>query len=342
MLDDKQIANKDAVETDVGLVHVMPKAYQGGKLPEGSMVQEPKPPAKHEVVSKPPERKLPPAALVKKAPPKPLPPKKNRHKNRILLIVGGVVVLVLVAVVVILLLTNRPPEPEPPVAPVVTVPETPIVSVPPEPASPTVPDEPVPPEPFVKEPIPGRDTDSDGLSDVEERMYGSNVRLPDTDRDGFLDGNEVFHRYDPLTPDPATLLERGLVAEFDQGVHLLYPSIWESSFTKEPTNLSASFEAPSGERFLITARELPTLQSLETYLVALAAREDDPSWLDVEYSTSKVGLPLAMQKNQMRAILMVNGWAVVVEYDLGPKQTIDFVQTFQMLVNSIELLFAEE
>ncbi|MBU2509676.1 fibronectin type III domain-containing protein, partial [Patescibacteria group bacterium] len=57
----------------------------------------------------------------------------------------------------------------------------------------------------------GLDTDSDGLSDLEEVLYGTNSKSPDTDADGFLDGNEVFHLYNPAGTAPVKLLDSALV-----------------------------------------------------------------------------------------------------------------------------------
>ncbi|MEA3450171.1 MAG: hypothetical protein U9Q85_04355 [Patescibacteria group bacterium] len=42
------------------------------------------------------------------------------------------------------------------------------------------------------------DSDNDGLGDVEEREYGTDINNSDTDGDGFLDGDEVDGGYDPL------------------------------------------------------------------------------------------------------------------------------------------------
>lgn len=43
------------------------------------------------------------------------------------------------------------------------------------------------------------DSDNDGLNDWEEKnIYATNPLVPDTDKDGFLDGKEVFGGYDPL------------------------------------------------------------------------------------------------------------------------------------------------
>lgn len=46
------------------------------------------------------------------------------------------------------------------------------------------------------------DKDFDNLSDVEEKQYGTNVNLPDTDKDGLLDGDEIkIYKTNPLKAD---------------------------------------------------------------------------------------------------------------------------------------------
>jgi hypothetical protein len=46
------------------------------------------------------------------------------------------------------------------------------------------------------------DSDQDGLSDEEERLYGTDPLKYDTDGDSYSDGNEVKSGYDPLKPAP--------------------------------------------------------------------------------------------------------------------------------------------
>lgn len=46
------------------------------------------------------------------------------------------------------------------------------------------------------------DADLDGLSNEEEKKYGTNSRNPDTDGDGLLDSDEIkVHHSDPLKAD---------------------------------------------------------------------------------------------------------------------------------------------
>jgi len=47
-----------------------------------------------------------------------------------------------------------------------------------------------------------QDSDQDGLSNEEEKLYGTDPNNPDTDNDGYSDGVEVKSGYDPLKPAP--------------------------------------------------------------------------------------------------------------------------------------------
>jgi len=51
--------------------------------------------------------------------------------------------------------------------------------------------------PSTDSPIPEIDTDNDGLSDEKEEMYNTDPENPDTDDDGYLDGEEVKNGYNP-------------------------------------------------------------------------------------------------------------------------------------------------
>lgn len=46
------------------------------------------------------------------------------------------------------------------------------------------------------------DSDQDGLTNEEEKMYGTDPQNPDTDGDGYSDGTEVRSGYDPKKPSP--------------------------------------------------------------------------------------------------------------------------------------------
>lgn len=50
------------------------------------------------------------------------------------------------------------------------------------------------------------DSDQDGLTNAEEKLYGTDPYNPDTDGDGYSDGAEVKAGYDPLKPAPGDKL----------------------------------------------------------------------------------------------------------------------------------------
>ncbi len=54
---------------------------------------------------------------------------------------------------------------------------------------------------------PEADPDNDGLKNWEEEMYKTDKRNPDTDGDGYLDGEEIVSGYDPTIPAPNDALE---------------------------------------------------------------------------------------------------------------------------------------
>jgi len=64
--------------------------------------------------------------------------------------------------------------------------------------------------PLVKETLKleDSDADNDGLSDRDELNFHTNLLVADTDGDGFLDGEEIKHGYDPLNPNPVMLSKR--------------------------------------------------------------------------------------------------------------------------------------
>ena len=205
-----------------------------------------------------------------------------------------------------------------PVVPSVPTPAAPIPRAP-EPTAP-VPSSPQPARP-------GTDSDSDGLTDHEETLiYRTDPRLPDTDNDGFLDGNEVFHRYDPSAVLSGTLLESGLVKQFEDATFsVLYPAGWQVSRTSS----MATFTATTGESIVLSL--LPG--SLDVW----TASQSSTSFTR---TTTKNGYAEEVSNNQLLAALDATGKSstptvIKAVYDASGKATVDYLQTFKMMINSV-------
>lgn len=114
--------------------------------------------------------------------------------------------------------------------------------------------------PDLSAPILSRDSDSDGLTDIEEALIGTDMMRPDSDIDGYKDSDEVINRYNPLADGlkgKGGLLDADFIATSTSNFttnnfSLVYPKKWKVSYI--PENQQALITAETGEIIRITAR----------------------------------------------------------------------------------------
>jgi hypothetical protein len=201
-------------------------------------------------------------------------------------------------------------------------------------ASATTPAPPVAEAPKPTFPPGGLDTDSDGLTDVEEVLYGTDAKKPDSDNDHFLDGNEVFHLYNPAALAPGKLLESGLVRALtsESGWTMSVPTSWTSGPDETDTS-RLLLQTGKGERFLIAVESNPAQQELGPWV---AARINQPLDTLGEFTT-KGGLRGIYSADRMQAWV---GWGNAVfhiTYDLQSQPFVNFRTTLEMMLNSLSL-----
>ncbi len=185
-------------------------------------------------------------------------------------------------------------------------------------------------------PVPGTDTDSDGLTDVEELLYGTNFRDPDSDDDTFLDGNEVFHRYHPMGGAPLTLLDTGAVKVFSDAAYpytIYYPSTWSAALTRD--NLGVLFQSSRQASIGVTWSQKDITQSLSDYLVGKITDAERSKMKEIMTKEGYDGLTSADDRT---AYLNLGSAVATLSYSLGGRAQIEYLQTFQMMVNSIILV----
>ncbi|KAA0206839.1 fibronectin type III domain-containing protein [Candidatus Uhrbacteria bacterium] len=181
----------------------------------------------------------------------------------------------------------------------------------------------------------GLDSDSDGLTDVEEAVYGTDPRVPDSDRDGFLDGNEVFHLYNPAAAAPVRLLDSGLVEPFvsPAGWSIYVPRGWTATLD-ENDGSRATIRTGQGEVFRISIEDNPNGASLVDWYTARHAGVA-PSQLREIFT--KGGLEGLLGPDRMDANFDWDGKIFVLTYDNANKPFIQFRTTYEMLLNSLRL-----
>lgn len=181
----------------------------------------------------------------------------------------------------------------------------------------------------------GLDSDSDGLSDVEETVYGTDSRVPDTDRDGFLDGNEVFHLYNPAATAPVRLVDSGLVTL------LVSPAGWSIyvpkgfTFTLDTADGStATVRSGQGETFRVEILDNPQDQVLLDWYLA---RNSGVPGTATRAITTKGGLEGLLGADRLDAYFRWDGKVFKIIYDNGTKPFINFRTSFEMMLNSLRL-----
>ena len=189
-------------------------------------------------------------------------------------------------------------------------------------------------EVFPVEIVPGVDSDSDGLSDIEETLvYKTDPRLPDTDSDGFLDGNEVFHRYNPGGIAPGTLLESGSVKAYKGTIQTtLYEFYYPTTWSYEEVQDEVVLDAQTGEGFHLFFLSRPEGFTFKDWI-----KEQFPAATFVS-GVTKNGLPMMQSEDQRTVYLDLTSVILNFVYDPGIKTRVDYLQTFQMMLNSVQVV----
>jgi len=265
--------------------------------------------------------------------------KKGMAKTTKLIVISGAVLLVVLGsaglYVYYSLLSvenNQPVVTNPPTntAPVTIVTEKPpvVVETPPANTGTTV-------SPFPNNSQPGRDTDSDGLTDAEEIFYRTSSKKPDTDGDGFLDGNEVYHGYDPNSPAPSKLSDTALVTKYavEKIYSLYYPTAWlAQTDVLKPNN--AVFVVPSGETIVLNLEEKDVGVSLSAWF----SGTNPNSNIKVTETKTKNNYQMLVTEDQMTVYIEAGSKVIIISYQNTVKATVDYLATFEMMINSLILL----
>lgn len=196
---------------------------------------------------------------------------------------------------------------------------------------------PLPPPPKEPEPLPpaGLDTDSDGLTDLEEVIFTSDPRNPDSDGDGFLDGNEVFNQYNPMGRAPARLSGSGLVKEISGsfGWTMLIPTDWTLTMNK-PDGSDAVIDTGHGERFLLTIENNGQNTDLIQWFMARYPEADSTRLMKFK---SKGGYEGIIGPDLLTTYIPWGDRIFVFKYDMGNQPFINYRTVYSMILNSLVL-----
>ncbi|MBI4250431.1 hypothetical protein HY622_02475 [Candidatus Uhrbacteria bacterium] len=212
--------------------------------------------------------------------------------------------------------------------------------------------EPTPEEPIAEQPaegetgvklpsIPAIDSDKDGLTDTEERLYNTNSQIQDTDGDGFTDGEEVEHLFDPLRPDGARLEISGRVTPYTNptfSYSLYYPSSWSSRAVNE-SDKEVVISSALGEFISVKVQDNPQSLGAIDWYIALVDPSADSSQLQTLSFNNWTGV---MAPDGLSAYLVkTDETGVVIApyvysflYNQDTSAQPQFLTTFRMMLRS--------
>lgn len=178
------------------------------------------------------------------------------------------------------------------------------------------------------------DIDNDGLTSAEEDIYKTQSTRPDTDSDGFLDGHEVLHLYNPAGVAPERLEETQAVRRFKNeslGYSLLIPTVWKIIASLEDTN-NILIQTETGEAVvLISVINNSEKLSLSEWYGSL-----NPGGVVSEWKTNKAGLNGIVSQDKLNGYFEHGDFVYKLEYK-EIKTNPTYIRTFEMMLNSFQI-----
>ncbi|MFA5185894.1 MAG: fibronectin type III domain-containing protein [Patescibacteria group bacterium] len=199
----------------------------------------------------------------------------------------------------------------------------------------TVPNLPPPAPEQPKLPPAGLDSDSDGTTDLEEALFGTDSHNPDTDGDGFLDGNEVYNLYNPAGKAPAKLEGSELVQTISGAIgwNMSVPKSWTVS-DLSADGARATIVTGHGETFKLTIEDNPNNQKVLDWYMA-HHEGVNPSMI-LKYR-SKHGYEGIIGVDMLTTYIPWGNKIFSFTYDLDGQTFINYRTTYYMMLNSLVL-----
>ncbi len=188
------------------------------------------------------------------------------------------------------------------------------------------------------------DTDSDGLTDVEEAVYGTDAAKADTDADGFIDGKQVRadgtivgELYLGYNPKGAGQLETsGLVKRVEDSgkiYSLLIPTSWTAT-ADQSGGLLVTPTQQTGEFFQVAINDNPNRLAPKDWY-----KTNNPAANTDQLTTFAVnGLEGIYSEDQSTAYLFKDTKVYSIQYNTGSLTQVNYRTTFDVIVRSFKLV----
>ncbi|MFA6511598.1 MAG: hypothetical protein WCV86_00500 [Patescibacteria group bacterium] len=189
------------------------------------------------------------------------------------------------------------------------------------------------------------DGDGDGLTDIEESLYGTAADQPDSDGDGFIDGKqvlvsgestgEVYLGYNPR--GTGRLDVSGLVRTYtstQKQYSILYPNTWLAQPTNSTeANVLFTPSESTGEYIQIGVQSNPAQMTAEQWYLSLNPSISASELTDVSIN----GLVGVLSPDESTVYLAKGSNMYVMSYSTGALEELNYWTTFEMMYLNFRL-----
>ncbi|MBI5221635.1 MAG: hypothetical protein HY979_02425 [Candidatus Magasanikbacteria bacterium] len=238
--------------------------------------------------------------------------------------------------------TKKVSVPVPPVVANIAPPETPKIIV--EPASTALPPTPTSTPPSLGEApldFPSTllgdsvDTDKDGITDVAEELFTTDATIPDTDGDGYTDGSEVYHLYNPVGKEPLKLVDSGLISIYNNpvfGYELYYPKSWAVG-NVDSGYKDILFSTITGENIEVKVLDKNVGENFANWFARLAPTESFADYTPVESVFKQSGFG---RKDNLVYFFPTDNQVFAIIYRTNNSNVVNYRIVNQLLMRSFQ------
>lgn len=189
----------------------------------------------------------------------------------------------------------------------------------------------------IKELLSSRDSDLDGLTDLEEDLYDSNKNEFDSDLDSYSDKQELLNLYDPVGKDSKRLLASGKVQKFENdifGYSVFYPTPWNAK-TLDQTKQEMVVTTNTGEIIQITVEDNREKLKTKPWIERQFEGIDFNKMQRVQTAQGLVGVKSIDRRT---AYFIYDDVVYIINHNVGEKETVDYDVSFNMMIKSFNLV----
>ena len=182
-----------------------------------------------------------------------------------------------------------------------------------------------------------RDSDFDGLTDIEETLFNTSISIADTDSDNYADGQELVGGYDPN--GAGTIESSSMVRRYTSDsllYSILHPATWD--INNDPQNASGMMFTTDGEFIEVIVESNPSGFSARDWYIK---QSPGVSVSQIATVTNWDGTLSGVKSVDGSVVYFVwNNSAYVINYNTNILSEANYKSTFEMMYRSFKIVTA--